>query len=93
MVDAKVKKLIDKHEKELIGMTVVFNQFRAEYESHIKIGQGKEIELNKQNAEIVIKTNLIETYRKDFNIPKLKPTGKLPSIKRPAKKHIKKKRK
>lgn len=85
------KTLIDKHEKELVGMTVLFNQHRAEYEIHVKIGQGKEIELNKQSAEIAIKTKLIETYREDFNIPKSK--GKLPSIKRPTKKHIQKKRK
>ena len=85
------KTLIDKHEKELIGMTVVFNKLQNDYNLYRKVGQEKEIALNNQSSEIVIKTKLIETYREDFNIPKSK--GKLPSIKRPAKKHIQKKRK
>jgi len=90
-INAKAKNLIDKHEKELIKMTVVFNDLQNDYNLYRKVGQEKEIALNKQNAEIVIKTNLIETYREDFNIPKSK--SKLPSIKRPTKKHIQKKRK
>ena len=90
-IDAKAKILIDKHEKELIGMAVVFNKLKNDYNRYRKVGQEKEIALNNQSSEIAIKTKLIETYREDFNIPKSK--GKLTSIKRPTKKHIQKKRK
>ncbi len=83
------KTLIDKHEKELIGMTVVFNKLQNDYNLYRKVGQEKEIALNNHSSEIIIKTKLIETYREDFNIPKSK--GKLPTIKRPSKKHIQKK--
>ncbi len=88
-----INKIILGYENELALLNIEFTGLRADYENHVKLGQDKERNLNALGLRIHDKQNIISGYRKDFNIPKLKPPGKLPSIKRPAKKHIQKKRK
>lgn len=84
MID--IKKIIEKYSKELSLLQVEFTGLRADYENHVKLGQQKEKNLNDLAMKMHDKQNIIDGYRKDFNIT----VPKLPSVKRPAKKHLKK---
>ncbi len=86
MKEIDIKKIIEKYKKELSLLEIEFTGFRADYENHVKLGQQKEKNLNDLSLKIHDKQNIISGYIKDFNLTE----PKLPSIKRPSKKHIKK---